>query len=478
MTLEDVTVWIRDDAVVAANGACSPAATKQQQQHAPASSPSSKRLFYLDWLRALVIALVVAFHCIDLEFDYTKCAAYYLGIVNVAPDDMTRMIALVMAQLMQSFFMGLMFFISGFFSAPSYNSKGPGRFLADRTLRLMLPLAVYEFLLQPLAFEIARHSAAAPAALAASGNGFVYYFTTQYSRFGHGAGWFLVWLYIFDLVYCCARVAVGCFGSCRGSRSAAAVAPDTTGQASSTVITAAPKAADHDACEQQQQRHEATTAPRDYYYYSPLRLLAITLSLGCTISALTLIVRLSLHPRLPVFMWWIQGLQFQPAYLAQYAAAFATGLLARRADALARLPARFGYACSGAALLMAAAGGALMLHMPGSNFGDDGQPGTAGYVAAFAIWEQFYAVLMSMALLVVGRQHCNLQGGRVGAAVAGAAYAVYILHVPVVTAFGCAFKLVSWHPALECLVITPMVIVVCWVVGMLLRLIPGVKRVL
>jgi len=45
-------------------------------------------------------------------------------------------------------------------------------------------------------------------------------------------------------------------------------------------------------------------------------------------------------------------------------------------------------------------------------------------------------------------------------------------------AFGCAFKLVSWHPALQCLVITPMVIVVCWVVGMLLRLIPGVKRVL
>lgn len=60
-----------------------------------------RRLFYIDWLRAFIIALVVVFHCIDIYFDYTYAAEYYVGIVNTPPADATRQVAIVVAQLMQ-----------------------------------------------------------------------------------------------------------------------------------------------------------------------------------------------------------------------------------------------------------------------------------------------------------------------------------------------------------------------------------------
>lgn len=91
-------------------GAAAPKPTgsgRHQQQHQPATSkqqqrkPAPARLFYLDWLKVLVIALVIAFHTIDLYFDYTACAGYYLGLVNAPPADASRLPALLFSQLMQ-----------------------------------------------------------------------------------------------------------------------------------------------------------------------------------------------------------------------------------------------------------------------------------------------------------------------------------------------------------------------------------------
>lgn len=61
----------------------------------------SPRLFYIDWVRAFIIALVVAFHSIDMFFNYTYSAAVYIGIVLEPPGDATRQVAIVLAQLMQ-----------------------------------------------------------------------------------------------------------------------------------------------------------------------------------------------------------------------------------------------------------------------------------------------------------------------------------------------------------------------------------------
>ncbi len=78
--------------------------TSKQQHHPNLGNqpkPAPTRLFYLDWLKVLVILLVIAFHTIDLYFDYTACAGYYLGLVNAPPGDGSRLPALLFSQLTQ-----------------------------------------------------------------------------------------------------------------------------------------------------------------------------------------------------------------------------------------------------------------------------------------------------------------------------------------------------------------------------------------
>lgn len=409
--------------------------------------------------------------------------------------------------------MGLMFLLSGFFSAPSYDRKGALHFLADRALRLLLPLLIYDCVIQPLAFEIARHSPSAPAALQAAHDGFTYYYSTQFVRIGHGVSWYLAVLFIFDLLYVVARVcACGC------SHVVAAVGSWQRAVACSTSLQqgatgAAPTCADlqHDGgcgwtgvvhaasgrkaaeqlvlpltmpCEPAAAALQETSGGQHQPQpaFSASATAAGLLGMGALISGLCLAVRagILLPLGLQQSMWVVQAIQFQPAYLPQYFVAFLMGLSAFRAGSgLQRLPSSVGPSAAVVAAVLAVVGGVIMSHFPGSNFGVELQrePSLA-YVAVYTVWEQFYAVTMWLAVLVCFRRWVNKQGGSAGTAIAGAAYAVYLIHVPVLTAFGLAFAPVAWPAAAKCLVVTPLVVASSWLVGLQLRLLPGVKRVL
>jgi hypothetical protein len=89
-----VSIYDADGAAAPKAGGAAPAADAK-----PAPPP---REHYLDWARTLVIALVIAFHSIDLYFDYTYSIGYYVGLVFPAPTDATRAVAIVLAQLMQA----------------------------------------------------------------------------------------------------------------------------------------------------------------------------------------------------------------------------------------------------------------------------------------------------------------------------------------------------------------------------------------
>ena len=51
---------------------------------------------------------------------------------------------------LQSFFMGLLFFIAGCFVPSSFDGKDPSRFLRDRAFRLGLPVLFYVLVLGPV----------------------------------------------------------------------------------------------------------------------------------------------------------------------------------------------------------------------------------------------------------------------------------------------------------------------------------------
>jgi hypothetical protein len=165
----------------------------------PHADAATSRDAALDYLRAFVTVLVVAHHSV---------LAYALISPNAAPRsplhpwlagipivDSHRLVAFELFALFNdTFFMSLMFFLSGLFVGPSLARKGSGNFLRDRALRLGAPFVVMA-LLAPLAYYPAYRAAAAdPGALA---------FWREWLSVGiwpSGPVWFVAVLLGFDVI--------------------------------------------------------------------------------------------------------------------------------------------------------------------------------------------------------------------------------------------------------------------------------------
>lgn len=113
-----------------------------------------------DYLRAFVILLVLAHHSV---IAYSRFA--FLNPENPIATwspvvDSQRWIGFdVLVGLNDTFFMSLLFFISGLFVWPSLARKGARKYLVDRLKRLGLPFTVAVPLLIPLAFYPAQLTA-------------------------------------------------------------------------------------------------------------------------------------------------------------------------------------------------------------------------------------------------------------------------------------------------------------------------------
>ncbi len=115
-------------------------------QAAPASATAPARslshLAYVDALRVVLIMLVVAHHSVE---------AY----VNAHPPeiplpDPPLVRASVFLGVNAAFFMGLFFFLAGYFTPGAFDRKGAAAFLRDRGRRLGLPLLFGTFAIVPI----------------------------------------------------------------------------------------------------------------------------------------------------------------------------------------------------------------------------------------------------------------------------------------------------------------------------------------
>ena len=112
----------------------------------------------LDALRACLTLLVVFHHC---AITYGAIGGWYYHEVTASPSGESALLTLFCA-INQAFFMGLFFFLAGYYTSGSIDRKGTARFLADRFLRLGLPLLVYGFLIGPATIALARSGAGHP----------------------------------------------------------------------------------------------------------------------------------------------------------------------------------------------------------------------------------------------------------------------------------------------------------------------------
>ena len=120
------------------------------------AAQSKARLGYIDQIRVLTIVLVIMVHA---GVTYGSIGGWFY--VEPGSDDLTKALLSLFVTLCQSFFMGLFFFIAGYFTPGSFDRKGAGGFIKDRLLRLALPFVFFSVVLAkyPLYVYFVRNEA-------------------------------------------------------------------------------------------------------------------------------------------------------------------------------------------------------------------------------------------------------------------------------------------------------------------------------
>jgi glucan biosynthesis protein C len=111
-----------------------------------ASAAHGPRLAFIDNIRWSMIVLVLSMHAVDT---YSPFGNWYY--VDRQPTGLgTKLFFGVYKSFLQAFFMALLFFVAGNFSAAAFDRKGFVPFVRDRFLRLGLPTLLYMFVIGPL----------------------------------------------------------------------------------------------------------------------------------------------------------------------------------------------------------------------------------------------------------------------------------------------------------------------------------------
>ncbi len=351
---------------------------------------SVQRLLFIDNLRWVMIILVISMHAADT---YSPLGNWYFT-------DRTRLslpslLTFAAWQMfLQSFFMGLLFFIAGFFVPGSFDRKGPAKFLRDRANRLGLPVLFYMFILGPVTEYYVAHSWSAPHSFA---HEWIHHITDWEFLSENGPLWFCLALLIFCAVYVVLKLA------------------------RSNV----------------QEPHPGGPSGTGRLVY-----------VCAAIAVLTFLVRL-VQPSGTSF------LNMQLGDFPQYVLLFAGGIVAARRQWLLKLPLREGLLWGALALTAGFAAWIAILFAGGALQGNTKAYSGGWYwqSAAINFWEAFTGVGLCFGFLVLFRKKFNFQG-RLAQFLSKHAFRVYIFHPPVVIFFARILTHVAWHPIIKFVALT------------------------
>lgn len=171
-----------------------PSSNRTGQAAAPVRTPAP-RDFYIDRLRTVLTAHVIVFHC---AITYGAMGGWFYHEIQPSATIPSLLLSLFVVTS-QAYFMGFFFLLAGYFTPASLERKGYARFIADRFLRLGLPLLAFGLILGPI--TAAMNSAA-------HGRSFWHTFAVLWrdKEFINGPLWFTQALLIFVLAYCAYRV--------------------------------------------------------------------------------------------------------------------------------------------------------------------------------------------------------------------------------------------------------------------------------
>jgi hypothetical protein len=152
----------------------------------------TKRLYYIDWLRVLVILSLIPFHA---SLTYLRYGSVY---IKEPVSGLAALPFLIIEVPLGDFFMTLLFFISGMTSYYSFKKRGVGEYIGERANKLMLTLLLGYLTVCPAAAYLQ--------ALYEGFQGGFLNFIPQYLWYqilhyhGYGHLWFLFYLFVFSLL--------------------------------------------------------------------------------------------------------------------------------------------------------------------------------------------------------------------------------------------------------------------------------------
>jgi glucans biosynthesis protein C len=384
----------------------------------------SSRLFFIDYLRAFLIILVIMLH---LAFTYGSSINlwYYHDTTNA----LTAGLVTSLIGIGQAFCLGLFFLISAYFAPRAYDRKGAGPFLRDRLLRLGLPLFIYDSLINPFVVFIA-----------AGFPGSYWQFYTSYllslRGIGQGPVWFIEALLFFVMFYALWRVC-----SIWWSHALPQVTTPT---------------------------QSINSARRHPYPTTGAMLLYI---IGLALS--TFVIRIWLP-----MGWWFQPLNLMFAEFPQYISMFILGLIAYRRGWLTKIPDAVGKRWFWVALI------ALLFFVLSSVLNgiwggsiDYFLGGLHWQAFVYASWEAIMCVAMCTSLLVFFRKHLN-HPRRVWTFLSANAYATYILHPVIVVSLAYSLHTVALYPLLKLGSAVVIAVPLSFLISSVIRKIPFANRVL
>jgi fucose 4-O-acetylase-like acetyltransferase len=372
----------------------------------------AQRELYIDRLRTVMTALVVLHHT---SITYGASGGWFWQEIKPSGAPSSLLLTLF-AATNQAYFMGFFFLLAGYFTPASLEWKGYGRFLADRFLRLGVPLLAFILLLGPLTAAMVNF---------AKGDGFwsCIAWLWQHQRIINGPLWFAEALLLFSLGYCAWRKAFG--------------VPLAQAQRSDKPVPS-------------------------YWWW-------LLSAVGVGVAALA--IRQVVPTGQNVF-----GLQL--GFFASYIFLFALGIAAWRNDWLRKLawkdarPWLITLVIAWPCLPVGIAASHALSRGGASNFSG----GISWTAILYAFWEPFVAWGLIAAWLLWFRERMNQPSG-VWSWLGRRAYAVYIIHPVVVV--GVSLLLHGWvAPALVKFgVVGTLACIGCWLLADPLVRLPGVRRV-
>jgi hypothetical protein len=377
---------------------------------------SKPRLFYIDNLRILLTILVIMHH-LALGYGGTGDWPYHeQGEMSTVS---TILMTLFLA-INQSFFMGFFFMISSYFTPGSYDRKGAWSYLKDRLIRLGIPLLFFMFVIVPLIGYVLARFYGYPISI----GDFLTQYLGDFKGLTVGSLWFVAALLIFSFFYVLWRL----------SPMPAINVIQSVGKVPSNLIIA-----------------------------------AFALALGI----LTFVVRIWL----PVG-WASPVLNFQLPHFVQYIALYIVGILAYRGDWFSGLTAAQGKVWFRMVLILLVLFPVLFV-TSGALEGDLDKAfgGVHWQSLAYSVWEQFMGMAMVVTLLVWFRTRFNQQGS-LTQKMSTAAYSTYIFHVPVIILLAIALSSIRLDLALKYILVAPLAVSLCFLVGYVVKKLPLARDIL